>query len=93
MRRSSRPARLPGGASNLRPHPYIPAFIGSALVRPRATMPKLAALAQMAIDMREIEAAKGGVTGDDLQLLGFTAAQVSALGTEAALRAQLDAAA
>jgi len=54
----------------------------------RATLPRSRAIEQMADDMRVLAANKGDVTEHDLELLGFTAQQISLLGRDAAQRAQ-----
>lgn len=90
MRRSATVRRYPrpSAASVLRPQPRIAAFIGSALVPPRAAMTDAEAIRQMAEDMRNASQREGGITEDDLEVLGFTRTQIKLLGRDAARRAQ-----
>lgn len=75
----SRCNRLPGVASALDPQPKIPSFIASSLVAPRSAMRRDAAIAQMASDMREAAHREGGLTGEGLELLGYSAKQIASL--------------
>lgn len=82
-----RPRRLPG-RSTLRPDIVISPLIESSFVRPRAGLSGGAALRQLADDMRQTSSRDGGVSSDDLQLLGWTAAQLGTLAADARVLAQ-----
>ncbi|WP_316172454.1 hypothetical protein [Bradyrhizobium sp. SZCCHNRI2049] len=60
----------------------------SALVAPRAGLAGSEAVRRMADDMRQVAAAAGGITEDDLVALGFTRAQVRTLADDARTLAQ-----
>ena len=79
--------RLPA-SSTLQPAITVSSLIDSALVRPRASLTGHKATAQMAEDMRQGGHREGGVTERDLELLGWTAAQVRDLAAAANIRAQ-----
>ncbi len=66
----------------------IPGFIDNSLVKPRAGLEGNAATAQLADDMRQAGSREGGISRDDLKLLGWTSAQLDALGDKARQRAQ-----
>lgn len=85
MRRSTC-NRLPGRTSFLPARPAIPAFIDSALIKPRAGLPSSAATSQMAEDFRATGAA--GLTRDDLLRLGWTSEQIDELSLAAIVKAQ-----
>jgi hypothetical protein len=87
MRRSTC-NRLPGISRPLAAVPQIPPYIKSALVKPRAGLEGHAATAQLAEDMRQASSREGGISRDDLELLGWTPAQLDALGAKARQRAQ-----
>ena len=87
MRRSAC-NRLPPLASPLRPQPAIPAYIDTALVRPRAGLTGTAAVRQLAEDFRQAAYRAGGVSHDDLALLGWTGAQLTEHAVAANLLAQ-----
>jgi len=77
--------RLRGGPS-FRPivfQPAIPAFIDTALVKPRGTLSPQATVKQMASDMLNGSYRDGGVSADDLVQLGYTRAQVKTHGEDA----------
>lgn len=80
-RLSSRPSFLPS-------QPSIPAFIDSALVKPRAAMTGAAAVRQLADDFRQAYHREGGVDSLHLKALGWTAAQLIEYGDAANVRAQ-----
>jgi hypothetical protein len=71
-----RRAANPGVATTFRLQPAIPSFIDSSLVRPRASLSGAAITRQMASDMREAALREGGITRDDLEVLGWTSAQI-----------------
>jgi hypothetical protein len=60
----------------------------SAFVPPRATLTGDTALRQLAEDMRQASQREGGVTRDDLELLGWTSAQLDATAAAARRLAQ-----
>lgn len=80
--------RLPASSTPARHQPAIPAFIDSSIVAPRANLRGDAATARMADDMRLASQREGGITRDDLELLGWTADQVTAIAGKARTRAQ-----
>jgi hypothetical protein len=79
---------LPGLSRILPSQPSIPSFIATALVAPRATLPTGAAKRQMAEDMRQASQREGGISRDDLQLLGWTPLQIDTLAPAARQLAQ-----
>lgn len=81
--------RLPARSTPPSHHPAIPAFIGTSTVPPRAGLIGDAATAQMADDMRVAGQREGGITRDDLELLGWTPDQVTTIAGKARTRAQL----
>lgn len=83
-----RTSRLPGVTTTFQPRPSIPGYIGTSFVQPRAGLPDDAAKRQMASDMREAYHREGGVTRDDLKLLGWTGGQIDRLADAARIRAQ-----
>jgi len=85
MRRSTC-NRLPGRPSFLPAQPTIPAFIDSALVKPRAGLAGHSAVSQLAEDFRATGPA--GLTRDDLLRLGWTAEQIDNLAHAAIVKAQ-----
>ena len=88
MRRSTC-NRLRGGPSfrTVPRQPVIPAFIDTALVKPRAGLSPEATVRQMASDMLNAGDREGGITADDLAQLGYTAAQIKTHGEDARQRA------
>lgn len=80
--------RLPAAPSRLCTQAAVSAIIDSALVPPRAGLTGEAAVAQMADDMRLASQREGGVTDRELELKGWTSAQVKALAPRANIRAQ-----
>lgn len=83
-----RARRLPGVTTTFQPQPTIPCYIATSFVKPRAGLPDDVAKRQMASDMREASHREGGMTRDDLKLLGWTGAQIDRLGDAARVRAQ-----
>ncbi|CAM5403560.1 hypothetical protein AFEL58S_02075 [Afipia felis] len=81
-------SRLPGLTSILKPQPTIPGFIESTISKPRASLSDAAAIKQMASDMRDASMREGGITRDDLELLGFTPGQIDRCVTDARMLAQ-----
>ena len=73
---------LPYGAG------FVPAFIDSALVPPRAQLAPAAAVKRMADDMRQAAHREGGVTADDLESLGWSRGQVKTYAADARALAQ-----
>lgn len=80
--------RLPGRSRFYPAAIVIPAFIDSSLVKPRAGLEGHAATAQLAEDMRQASQREGGISRDDLELLGWTPAQIDAHAGKARIRAQ-----
>jgi hypothetical protein len=78
-----RAARLPASATLIRPAPHIPSYIDASTVAPRAGLFGDAAAVRMADDMRAAGHREGGVTRDDLELLGWTPQQVTDLSGKA----------
>jgi hypothetical protein len=87
MRRSTC-NRLPGVSRFTEPTPSIPEFITTSFVQPRANLSGDRATSQLAEDMRQAGNREGGVSREDLQLLGWTGAQLDLLGEKARIRAQ-----
>lgn len=84
-RRNSHCNRLPAlRRPALFPQATVPAFIDSALVKPRAAMTPAQALNQMTDDIRQSQ----GLTREDMQRLGWRSDQIDALGPDANIRAQ-----
>lgn len=79
---------LKSGRSSLSPTITIPAFIDSALVPPRATLSGNTATRCMAEDMRQASQREGGLSRDDLLLLGWTSTQIDTIVPAARRRAQ-----
>ncbi|WP_438278121.1 hypothetical protein [Nitrobacter sp.] len=86
--RRSRCNVVKSGPSFFQPALTIPAFIDSALTRPRAGLSGEAATRVMAEDMRQAAQREGGLSRDDMLLLGWTAAQIETLVPAARERAQ-----
>jgi hypothetical protein len=61
----------------------VPAFIDTALVKPRGTLSPQATVRQMAQDMLTGSYREGGVSADELVALGYTRAQVKTHGDDA----------
>jgi hypothetical protein len=80
--------RITAGPSFLPQPPTIPAFIDSALVKPRAGLEGQAAIRQLAEDMRQAAHREGGLSRDELQLMGWTSTQLDELAGRARIRAQ-----
>lgn len=77
MRRAIRHCnRLTARPSHLTAQAAVPAYIASSFVKPRAGMTDAQATAQMAEDMRQAASREGGITESDLELLGYTRAQI-----------------
>ncbi|QUS40598.1 hypothetical protein RPMA_18450 [Tardiphaga alba] len=68
--------RLPGVTSTLPPSITISALIDNSTVSARPDLRGKAAVEQMADDMRQFGQREGGVSRDDLELLGWTSQQV-----------------
>jgi hypothetical protein len=79
---------LNASPSSRPPQPAISPLIDSALVSTRSKMSGHAAKVQMSEDMRQAGQREGGVTGSDLELLGWTETQVKELARDANIRAQ-----
>lgn len=88
MPRFSRCNRLSAAASIIPPQATVSALIETALVPPRAGLAGDRATRQMAEDMRSAGHREGGMSRDDLELLGWTAAQIDSLAAKARTRAQ-----
>ncbi len=90
MPRSGTVSRTPrySDPSILRPQPQIPPLIADAFVAPRAGLSGTAAVRQLADDMRQAGHREGGVTRDDLELIGWTPAQLDTHASDARARAQ-----
>ncbi len=82
-----RPRRLPA-QSTIRPAVTVSKLIDSAFVKPRGTLEGAAAVRQLADDMRQASQREGGITRDDLELLGWTPAQIDANAAPARALAQ-----
>jgi hypothetical protein len=76
------------GPSRRAPAITIPAFIDSALTKPRAGLSGKTATRVMAEDMRQAAQREGGLSRDDMLLLGWTSAQIETLVPAARERAQ-----
>jgi hypothetical protein len=87
MRRSSCNI-VKAGPSPRQPVIARPAYIDSALTRPRATLRGETAMRVMAEDMRQASQREGGLSRDDMLLLGWTAPQIESLVAAARERAQ-----
>ncbi len=87
--RSRHANRLPPAPSRIHPQPGIPGFIASAIAPIRANLTADAAIARMADDMRDASQREGGVTREDLELLGWTPQQVTDHGVKARTHAQM----
>lgn len=74
--------------STLAAQATVSTLIATALVSPRAGMPKAAAIRQMAEDMRQAGQREGGCSDRDLQLLGWTAGQIAEFADGANVLAQ-----
>lgn len=89
MSRRNRCNTLPGrSGASLKSQAIVSKLIDSALIGPRAALDGAAAIAQLADDMRQASQREGGVTRDDLKLLGWTGAQIDTLADRARTRAQ-----
>jgi hypothetical protein len=66
---------------------YGSATVVSAGPIARSTLTGRKALRRMAEDLRSLVVTADSVTADDLQLLGWTQAQINALGSKARVRA------
>lgn len=86
--RRSRCNVVKAGPSSFRPALTIPAFIDSALTPPRAALQGETATRVMAEDMRQAAQREGGLSRDDMLLLGWTCSQIDALVPAARQRAQ-----
>ncbi|MCG6203667.1 hypothetical protein LPW26_03375 [Rhodopseudomonas sp. HC1] len=74
MRRFPRPGvRRPAP-----PYAAVSKLIDSALTPARASLASSAAVKRMAEDMRQASQREGGITRDDLALLGWTSTQIDA---------------
>lgn len=87
MRRSAC-NRLPAVRRLLPAQASIPAFIDTAFVKPRAGLTGSAAVRQLAEDFRQGAHREGGVSRDDLAVMGWTKAQLDAHAADANARAQ-----
>jgi hypothetical protein len=76
--------RLPGISRPLSGQPVIPAYIDTALVKPRATLSPTETVKRMADDMRSSDS----VTDLDLEAKGYTRAQIKTHGADARQLAQ-----
>ncbi|WP_407155203.1 hypothetical protein [Bradyrhizobium sp. STM 3557] len=78
MRRSRYCNRLPSRPMPVRvPAAHIPAYVDTSLVSARALLGADETVKRMASDMREASHREGGITREDLQLLGWTPAQIN----------------
>jgi len=77
-RTASRTRRMPGITTVFAPRPNIPDYIQTSLVPARAAMNDADARRQMANDLREGAMREGGVTRNDLEVLGWTPRQIDA---------------
>lgn len=82
--------RYPRPSAQRAPKPYtaVSNLIDSALTPARASLSTSTAVKRMAEDMRQASQREGGITRDDLELLGWTAAQIDAHGAAARELAQ-----
>lgn len=80
--------RLPAVSRSLPTQPAIPAYIDTALVKPRPAHSPSETVKRMADDMRQASYREGGVTEDDLQRLGWTPGQIKTHGPDARALAQ-----
>lgn len=79
--------RLPAATRPRPVQPSIAPFVDTSLVPARAGLDATATVAQMASDMREASHREGGMTRDDLERLGYTAAQIDTHAAAARARA------
>ncbi|MFC0243645.1 hypothetical protein [Rhodopseudomonas telluris] len=82
-----RPPR-PGASRPSQPYAAVSELIDSALAPARAGLKGPAAIKRLADDMRQASQREGGITRDELELLGWTGAQLDAHAAEARERAQ-----
>lgn len=89
MPRRSTCNTLPGRAGTTLPaQAAVSGIIKSAVVPPRADLEGRTAMRQLAEDMRQASQREGGVSRDDLKLLGWTGTQLDLYGEMARTRAQ-----
>jgi hypothetical protein len=88
MRTSRHCNRLPAARRPATAYFTVPSFIDTALVAPRSGLSPTAAVKRMADDFRQGAHREGGITGDDLEALGWTAGQVKTHGADARALAQ-----
>ncbi len=84
MRRYPRP----GASRPAKPYAAVSELIDTALTPARAGLKGPAAVERLAEDMRQASQREGGITRDELELLGWTPDQLDTHGAEARQRAQ-----